>query len=272
MNMSKTLRAALITLAAVAAVLALTIAAMVAGSAGAQGAAVTPGRPVCGMAQRAVQEASGGVWTLSRANPFGLGARAAARYCVRPGPRPGFTILSSLPDPGGDVLAYPFTGTGCAYGLCSRGTDLPRRVGRLAHATSSWTWRGQPAGYWNASYDLWFDRRDQITTQDDGAELMIWLRTMPGYDGGQTVWVRGAGWMRFMHWTACHDGTCWHYIQFRYPSTVHSVRDLRLWPFITYAIHHHLIRWGWWLTSVHAGYELWSGGKGLATTWFTART
>ena len=24
----------------------------------------------------------------------------------------------------------------------------------------------------------------------------------------------------------------------------------------------------WWLTSVHAGYELVSGGKGLTTTWF----
>jgi len=33
-----------------------------------------------------------------------------------------------------------------------------------------------------------------------------------------------------------------------------------------------LIGPSWWLTSVHAGYELWSGGHGLSITWFNART
>jgi hypothetical protein len=40
-----------------------------------------------------------------------------------------------------------------------------------------------------------------------------------------------------------------------------------------YAVHRFLEQRGlvlpsWWLTSVHAGYELVSGGKGLTTTWF----
>ena len=40
-------------------------------------------------------------------------------------------------------------------------------------------------------------------------------------------------------------------------------------PFIRWCIRHgHLVRWRWWVTSVHAGYELVSGGKGLATTYF----
>lgn len=229
-------------------------------------------RVLCGMSQRLQQEASGGVWALSRPNPFGLaGTRAAGRFCVRATAGPGFAILSSAPYTG-QVMAYPFTGTGCAYSLCSRGTDLPLRIGRLGHLTSSWTWRGTTSGLWNASYDLWFDRRDQVTTQDNAAELMIWLRTPPGYPAGQRVWIRGAGWMRFMNWRTGHDGLYWHYIQFRYPRTAHSVRGLRLWPFVRYAISRRLIRWGWWLTSVHAGYELWSGGRGLATTWFNART
>jgi hypothetical protein len=42
-------------------------------------------------------------------------------------------------------------------------------------------------------------------------------------------------------------------------------------PFIQFAIHVGMIKTSWWLTSVHAGYELWSGGRGLATTWFNAR-
>jgi hypothetical protein len=184
--------------------------------------------------------------------------------------RPGFSILSNIRYDG-RVEAFPFTGVGCAYSLCSRNTDLPKRVGRLSHATSSWTWSGNSGGFWNASYDLWFDTRDQVTTQDNGAELMIWLRTPPGYGGGTPVTI-GSHRYRFMAWRTHHDGISWNYIQFRATSTVHSVSGLRLWPFIHYATYHHLIRWGWWLTSVHAGYELWSGGRGLSTTSFNVHS
>jgi hypothetical protein len=183
----------------------------------------------------------------------------------------GVTVLSR-PNPFGRVMAYPFTGTGCAYSLCSQHTDLPRQVRSLPQlASTSWTWRGTTSGEWNASYDLWFDKTSQVTTQDNGAELMIWLRTMPGYPAGRPVYVAGR-WMRFMTWRTGHNGMYWNYVQFRFPGTVHSVRNLPLWPFIRYAVRHHLIRRGWWLTSVHAGYELWSGGRGLSTTWFDART
>jgi hypothetical protein len=227
----------------------------------------------CGMSQRLTAQSSGGTWVVSRPNPFSLAGnpRLADRFCIQ-ADGPGFRILANVPDPAG-LMAYPFTGAGCAYDLCSRGTDLPRRVGREGHAVGSWTWGGTTRGFWNASWDLWFDRRDQVSTQDNGAELMIWQRTPPGYPYGQPqqkVFI-GGRWMWFMHWTTGHAGLHWHYIQFRFTRTTHSVRGLRLWPFIHYAIRHRLIRWGWWLTSVHAGYELWSGGRGLSTTWFNVR-
>ena len=264
--MRKTLRTVVVIAAALALTFIILVAAIVAGSAGAQGA--TP-PAVCGLSQRAVQQSSSG-WVISRANAFNTSGQ---RLCIRPSAtRPGFTILNNLRYTGA-WQAYPFTGTGCAYYLCSRGTDLPKRVGRLpATASTSWTWRGSPAGSWNASYDIWLDKHDQVSTEDNGAELMIWLRPNPGYRGGRLVTVGGRRFW-FMTWRTCdRAGICWNYIQFRYPRVVHSVRGLRLWPFIRYAIRAHLIRWGWWLTSVHAGFELVSGGRGLATTWFSART
>lgn len=221
--------------------------------------------PVCGGSERAAQESSGGVWTISRPNPF---AGMTSKFCLQPNTSgPGFRLLNSVQF-NGNVRAYPFTGVGCAYDLCSRNTDLPKRVRALpGNANTSWDWRGTTSGEWNASYDLWFDKRNQITGQDNGAELMIWLRTMPGYPAGTLVHI-SKHWYRFMHWTTCNDGTCWHYIQFRTQSTVHGVHQLWIGPFIRYAEQRGLISPSWWLTSVHAGYELWSGGRGLSTTWF----
>ena len=253
--------------AATAAVLTLTAAS--------HAATITAG-PACGMAQRTVQPASGGIWTLSRPNPFALPSAQAARFCIEPSTGPGFTITSNAPYDG-TVRAFPFTGTGCAYDLCSRNTDLPKKVRTLpAAASMSWNWRGNPPGYWNAALDLWFSKYDQITGQDDGAELMIWTRTPAGYGSTPGVDFRhvkiGKHWYWFTAWRAHHGPLSWWYIQFRTPATVHGVHQLWMRPFIKYAEQRHLLKPSWWLTSVHAGYELWSGGRGLQTTWFNTHT
>jgi hypothetical protein len=238
----------------------------------------------CGMHQRITQQ-SGGEWVYSRPNPFN---DSGQRLCIAGSTTsPGFTILDNLRYTGA-WQAYPFTGVGCAFNLCSRQTDLPTKVRRLPTGmNTSFSWTGSSPGSWNASYDLWFDHYDQITRQDDGAELMIWLRPNPGYRGGVRVHIANR-WYWFMHWRTCHNvrqtgitpprvnaanqsGICWNYIQFRFLSTVHSVSRLWIVPFIRFAESRGLIRPSWWLTSVHAGYEIVSGGKGLTTTQFSVR-
>ena len=165
--------------------------------------------------------------------------------------------------------AYPFTGAGCAYHLCTPRTDLPKQIRRLPpSANTSFSWHGPAPGNWNASYDIWFDHHDQISTQDNGAELMIWLRPNPRYRGGVLVHV-GKQRYWFRHWRTCDPArSCWNYTQFRFPRVVHGVRQLPLMPFIRFLERRGLVSPSWWLTSVHAGYELVSGGKGLTTTWF----
>src|SRR5215469_1892989 len=154
----------------------------------------------CGLSQRITQQSSGGVWVISRPNAFDVSGQ---QLCISGSTRhPGFTVLNNLRYTGA-WQAYPFTGVGCAYNLCSPHTDLPRQVRSLpGPATTSFSWAGSAPGNWNASYDIWFDRRDQTTAQDDGAELMIWLRPNPGYHGGVIVHV-GKRRYWFMHWRTC---------------------------------------------------------------------
>jgi hypothetical protein len=267
----------------------------------------------CGLSQRITQHTPGGTWMYSRPNAFDTSGQ---QLCISGSTRhPGFTITTNLRYTGA-WQAYPFTGVGCAYNLCSRNTDLPTQVRSLpAVMNTSWTWHGSARGDWNASYDIWFDHHDQITREDDGAELMIWLRPTPGYHGGVKVNV-GKHRYWFIHWLACSPKTsaasepgapdapassaaaappvtpptaqgtgrpgptvptapgpaagrtCWNYTQFRFLQVMHGVRRLWLVPFIRFLEQQHLMRPSWWLTSVHAGYELVSGGKGLTTTWF----
>jgi len=249
---------------------AMTAAAATLTLAAASHAATVTAGPACGMAQRTTAQASGGIWTLSRPNPFGLPPAQAARFCIKAGTGPGFAITRNVPYDGA-VRAFPFTGAGCAYDLCTRGTDLPKKVAALpGGANMSWDWRGTSSGYWNAALDLWFSKYDQVTAQDDGAELMVWLRTPPGYGAGvHFQWVKiGHRHYWFTYWRAHHGALSWYYIQFRLPGTVHGVHQLWMRPFIRYAQARGLLKPSWWLTSVHAGYELWSGGKGLSTVWF----
>jgi hypothetical protein len=238
------------------------------------------------MRQRITQQAPGSEWVYSRPNPFN---DSGQRLCIAGSTTsPGFTILDNLRYTGA-WQAYPFTGDGCAFNLCSRHTDFPTKVRRLpASLNTSFSWTGSAPGSWNASYDIWFDHYDQITRQDDGAELMIWLRPNPGYRGGVRVHIANR-WYWFMNWRTCRSarqmgitpprvsmanraGVCWNYVQFRFLSTVHSVQRLWIMPFIRFLEPLGLVRPSWWLTSVHAGYELVSGGKGLTTTQFSVRT
>jgi hypothetical protein len=225
----------------------------------------------CGLTDWISQKASGGVWTLSRANAFDTSGQT---LCITAHSGVGFTVDNNLRYTG-LWQAYPYTGVGCAYSLCTHGTDLPKKVRYLpSWANTSFSWRSNGApGNWNASYDIWFDKYNQITTEDNGAELMIWLRPNPGYaHSGQYVRV-GKRWFYFATWRHCDSvGICWNYIRFIFNRTVSGVQGLWLMPFIRYAEARGLIRPSWWMTSVHAGYELVSGGKGLETTWFNAHT
>jgi len=118
----------------------------------------------------------------------------------------------------------------------------------------------------NASYDIWFNRTDAHPVQDDGTEIMIWLKH-PGVAeyGSVPVTIEGIR-FRIMHWTSEHDGITWYYAAYIMVRQRSSVNNLWLNGFFRDAIARGWLRSSWYLTGIDAGFELTGGGAGSVAT------
>jgi glycosyl hydrolase family 12 len=183
-------------------------------------------------------------------------------------------VLSAARRAGYEAGAFPNIFYGCSWGICSRGTTLPRRLSRLRHPVTSWYTAGRPPGRWDAAYDIWFARHRHTSGQDRGAEIMLWLRTgglgRPAATHG--LLIDDQRW-QLEHWTTTNraSGRRWPLIIFRMIHPRGYVKRLALMPFFHTAEALGLLHRSWWLTAIEAGFEVWRGGTGLRTTLFWAR-
>jgi hypothetical protein len=174
--------------------------------------------------------------------------------------RPGFTVTRSPGTaPSYKVRAYPYIGTGCFEHACAgSGRQMLPRAGSLGNYTVHWaTVTPRHSGVWNVSLDMWLGPRSGV----GAAEVMIWLRySKPSW------WVR-----RYPKVTV--DGAQWyevtrpagpgrHYLSFRRARPV-SAATLRIAPFMAAAERFGTVKPSMRLWSTQAGFEIWSGGKGL---------
>lgn len=178
----------------------------------------------------------------------------------------GFTVIRS---PGTatspTVRAYPYIGIGCFEGACSstQQSVLPR-AGALGNYTVNWATSTPPnSGKWDSSLDLWLGPRSGVGAY----EIMIWLH----YSGPQwwvglypKVWIDGAQWYEVPHITALGR----HYMSFRRAKPA-TAATLRLAPFMARAKQIGAVSPSSLLWAVQAGFEIWSGGQGLAITRFS---
>lgn len=169
---------------------------------------------------------------------------------------------------GVESLAYPDIFRGCSWGVCSPGSGMPVRVSRLKALNTSWYTSLHASGRWAAAYDIWFDRTRKLSGKNDGAELMLWINTRSFGDASRAPVVRidHTRWY-VLHWVV-RRGRTWNYIQFRRVRPANHVHRLALRPFIQLCKRYGWIGRSWWLTAVEAGFEIWRGGAGLATTRF----
>lgn len=181
-----------------------------------------------------------------------------------------FTVTRSrAANPGSKVQAYPNIFYGCEWGVCSPRTRLPMRLSRVYKPVTSWRIRARAAGIWDAGYDLWFTRHRETNGKADGAELMIWAAARGvAFSGHHVVRIDGQDWY-YASWPTRHDGGAWQYIQFRRVHAAARLPRLRLAPFIRFAEVHRAMSRRWWLESAEAGFEIWRGGRGLATRSFS---
>jgi hypothetical protein len=168
--------------------------------------------------------------------------------------------------------AFPEIFYGAAWRVVSPGSPLPRHVYNTYNPEVSWHTTEHANGMWNAALDLWFGRHKLIGGQAKGAELMIWINTrkFPVPHGAPVYEIDGTSWW-FHHWRACNANGCWNYTQFRRVQPTWNVNKLRLAPFFQLLEGFRLLKARWYLWNVSAGFEIWRGGTGLATTRFWTR-
>jgi len=188
------------------------------------------------------------------------------------GLRPNFTVARSAANSrGSESDAYPDVFYGCSWGLCTRGSVLPARLTRVREARASSSIDDRAGGRWSTAFDIWFGRhRSGFRAQATGAELMIWLdaHDFPAPPGPRFT-VDHRRWYLY-HWVGKLGGRQWNYIQVRAVHPVTRVDQLELLPIIDHLVGMGLIRRHWWMLNVESGFEIWSGGTGLAMKSFSA--
>lgn len=182
----------------------------------------------------------------------------------------GFTIsTASFNSPSnGDPATYPSIYRGCHWGLCTSSNPFPIELNNLASATSSVSIT-QPGGYTNdAAYDIWFNQASTTTGQPDGTEIMIWINhqgsSQPAGTNMGNVTINGAS---YQVWTG--RLTSWNIASYVANSPVTSVTNLNLIPFFNDAVSRGQLQNSWWLIDVEYGFEVWTGGQGLAVNSFS---
>ena len=179
----------------------------------------------------------------------------------------GFTITQQdgVGNTSGSPTAYPAIYIGCHYTRCSPGSPLPKQISTIGSAPSSITYT-YVSGTYDAAYDIWLDPAAK-TDGVNQTEIMIWFNRQGSIQpiGSQvaTATVGGRSWAV---WSGNNGAN--NVISYLAPSAIASW-SFDVMDFVRDTISRGRATTSWYLTSVQAGFEPWSGGVGLAVTSFS---
>ena len=168
----------------------------------------------------------------------------------------------------GAPASYPSIYRGCHWGNCTSSDPFPIEENNIASASTSVSIT-QPSGYNNdAAYDIWFNQTSTTSGQPNGTEVMIWLNHQGSIQpfGSQTATetIDGTTWDV---WTGCESS--WNIVSYVRATPTTSVTNLNLLPFFSDAVSRGSLEPSWWLIDVEYGFEVWTGGQGLAMSNFS---
>ena len=180
----------------------------------------------------------------------------------------GFTITTAdfTNATNGAPATYTSIYRGCHWGTCTTSNPFPIEENNIASASTSVSIT-QPSGSQNDSaYDIWFNQTSTTSGQPNGTEVMIWIN----HQGAPQPMVRK--WQP-RQLTAlvikCGPATrAWNVISYVATSPVTSA-NLNLLPFFADAVSRGSLESTWWLIDVEYGFEVWTGGQGLAMSGFS---
>jgi chitodextrinase len=169
---------------------------------------------------------------------------------------------------GGAPATYPSIFKGCHWGSCTPNSGLPIQVSKLGSAVSSWSTVQPGSGAYDVAYDLWFNSTPTTSGQPDGTEIMIWMNSRGGVQpfGSQTgnATIAGHNWNI---WTGQQAG--WKIISYVLNPGATSLNNLDTKAMINDSVARGSLNPAHYLLDAEAGFEIWQGGQGLATTNFS---
>jgi hypothetical protein len=198
---------------------------------------------------------------------------SSAPECVTTNGAAGFTVakssIANVTDgaPGG----YPAIYKGCHWGACTSRSGLPVKVSDIGAGTVTTSWStAQPGGGndYDVAYDIWFNQTPTTSGQPNGTELMIWLNHNGHVQpfGSKVASDVSLGGRSYDVW---YSQQGWNTVSYTMNSGTTSVRSLDLKPLVADLVKRGYLKSSWYLIDVEAGFELWHGGAGLATTSFS---
>lgn len=170
----------------------------------------------------------------------------------------------------GSPTAYPSVYWGCHYGACTPGfSPIQASSSQFGGISTSVAMSYPSGGNWDAAYDIWFDPTARTNGQDTGAEIMVWLNhsgpPQPVGSKVASVTLNGSS------WDVWEGNIGWNVISYVRTSGTGSI-SFPVSTFFNDAVSRGYAQRSWYLTSIQAGFEPWSGGTGLAVTNFSVTT
>ena len=182
----------------------------------------------------------------------------------------GFTITTengSAPT-NGAPLGYPSVYLGYHYGNGSPGSPLPLQLSHIQTATSSITYTYPTSGTYDASYDIWLNPTS-VTTGVNQQEIMIWFNhTGPVQPVGSVVGTSTIDGKSFTVWEGSNGQN--NVVSYVANTPITTWNHFDVLGFVDNTETIEPVTNSWYLTSIQAGFEPWSGSVGASVDSFSA--
>lgn len=177
----------------------------------------------------------------------------------------GFTISTAnfnLPTNGAPAT-YTSIYRGCHWGTCTSSNPFPIQENNIASATTSVNITQPSEDNNDAAYDIWFNQTSTTSGQPNGTEVMIWLNHQGSIQPfGSPITAATINGADYEVWTG--NQNAWKVISYVATKPVTGVSNLNLLPFFADAVSRGNLNPSSWLIDVEFGFEIWTGGQGLA--------
>jgi Glycosyl hydrolase family 12/Ricin-type beta-trefoil lectin domain len=195
---------------------------------------------------------------------------SSASECVTTDGNADFTVANSSIDnatdgaPGGYAAIYK----GCHWGACTSGSGLPIEVGDMTpgEVTTSWNTTQTYTGAYDVAYDIWYNQTPTTSGQPDAEEMMIWINHYGGVQPAGSVVASNVsiGGYTYTIWEA-RDST-WNVVSYVMNTGTTSVSNLDVDLLAADSVSRGYMTDSDYLIDLEAGFEMWQGGAGLATS------